>query len=421
MKKQTAAFLLAGILLVCGGAAAEKARYLSRDGDKAYHSSHLAMHAGLEDCRICGNYLKVRSRANGNASVIGHVEQADLVRLQEVSGGWARILVLYSAETSPDSYAGLEGWVDAAYVECGCSERTYYAGGVDAVQGGEVMGGGVNLRELPSGSSRSLGKLSRGERVRVLGRYASGGKTCYRVVRTCGQSGCISEDYLDVGGSVPAMAYEGSAYASSYGTDETTDRETVSAYGDWKALLDAYYNALQKEDRDGLIGCEPYLISLDGAGYRFYDADSDGEEELLILDDDEAVAALYTRKNGRIFHVFDGWERNRYSLCADGTFYNAGSDGADKSIEAILRLSGTKMAIVEAIYTHPIMGNGYEDAGCYYTDREEAYAQWFIEEMDPTLLGAVRISESEFRKRSEQMMAKASIRLNGILYFRNYR
>ena len=225
MKKQTAAFLLAGILLVCGCAAAEKARYLSRDGDKAYHSSHLAMHAGLEDCRICGNYLKVRSRANGNASVIGHVEQADLVRLQEVSGGWARILVLYSAETSPDSYAGLEGWVDAAYVECGCSERTYYAGGVDAVQGGEVMGGGVNLRELPSGSSRSLGKLSRGERVRVLGRYASGGKTFYRVVRTSGQSGFISADYLDVGGSVPAVAHASSRNASpSTSSQRSADR-----------------------------------------------------------------------------------------------------------------------------------------------------------------------------------------------------
>ena len=162
MKKRM--ILAAGLMLLLIGssAAAEKARFLAEDGDRAYHGRHLMLHTGTEDCRICGNYLKVRARPDGNAAVVGHAEQADLVRLLEISGNWALIRVVYSAQSSPDSWAGLEGWVDAAYLECGCSERTYYAGGADAAQGGEITAGAVNLRETPSGKSRSLGKLELG-------------------------------------------------------------------------------------------------------------------------------------------------------------------------------------------------------------------------------------------------------------------
>ena len=212
MKKRIAVLLLAVLLTGCAGAHADKARYLSRDGDKAYQSSHLAMHAGQEDCRICGNYLKVRARPDGNAAVVGHAEQADLVRLLEISGNWARIRVIYSAQSSPDSWASLEGWVDAAYLECGCSERTYYNGRTDPIEGGEILTGGVNLRELPSMSSRSLGKCTRGERVRVLGRYDSYGYTFYRVARRSGQNGFVRSDYLSIGGSVPSMHYDSGSY-----------------------------------------------------------------------------------------------------------------------------------------------------------------------------------------------------------------
>ena len=217
-------------LLIATTACAARARYLAYDGDTAFHSRHLSMHVGDETCRACGNYLKVRSRAGGSASVTGHVEQADLLQLLEVSGNWARIRVLYSADTSPDSWGGLTGWVDASYLECGCSERTYYAGGTDAVQGGEILSGGVNLRELPSGSSRSLGKCTRGERVRVLGRYAESGKTFYRVVRRNGQNGFVSSDYLSVGGSLPQMSYGSSSYGqSSYRTEPYREQETAGS------------------------------------------------------------------------------------------------------------------------------------------------------------------------------------------------
>ncbi len=206
----TLALLLA--VLMCQTAFAAKARYLAYDGDTGFHSRHLAMHTGEETCRACANYLKVRSRASGSASVSGHVEQADLLQLLDMSGNWARVRVLYSADTSPDSWPGLTGWVDASYLECGCSERTYYNGRTDPIEGGEILTGGVNLRELPSMSSRSLGKCTRGERVRVLGRYDSYGYTFYRVTRRSGQNGFVRSDYLSIGGSVPSMHYDSGSY-----------------------------------------------------------------------------------------------------------------------------------------------------------------------------------------------------------------
>ena len=219
MKRKILIPALAACLLAAS-AAAERARYLSRDGDAGYHSRHLLMHEGDESCRASGNYLKVRQRASGGASVAGHAEQADLLQLLEVDGNWAKIRVLYSADTSPDSWPGLTGWVDASYLECGCSERAYYGGYTDGKEGGEILSGGVNLRELPSPGARSLGKCQRGERVLVLGRYPSGGRTYYRVVRRNGQNGFVSSDYLDVGGNPPRMSYSSGNARPSYGGDE---------------------------------------------------------------------------------------------------------------------------------------------------------------------------------------------------------
>ena len=84
----------------------------------------------MTDCRVASNYLKVRSRAGGSG-VVGHAEQADTVELLDLSGNWAQIRVTYASSTSPDSWEGLQGWVDADYLECPCSRRTYYDNSFD--------------------------------------------------------------------------------------------------------------------------------------------------------------------------------------------------------------------------------------------------------------------------------------------------
>ena len=225
------AVLSAFLLLVSATGLAASARYVN--GDSYYHASHLARHIGDEGCRVTANYLKVRASAGGSR-VSGHAEQADLVRLEAVDGNWAKIRVLYSADTSPDSWVGLTGWVDANYLECPCDEYAYTRNQPVSVQGGTILSGGVNLRETPSASARSLAKLSRNEQVRVYGWYPSGGYTFYRVVRRSGQNGFVRSDYLDIGGSVPSAKYSqsSSSSSSSANTASLTDcigTERVSA------------------------------------------------------------------------------------------------------------------------------------------------------------------------------------------------
>ena len=114
------------MLLVCDCALAAKARSISTDADSAYHAQHLARHIGETACRAVGNYVKVRSKANGS-QIVGHLEQADTFILRDVNDRWAQIEIINSADTSPDSWNGMTGWVNADYADCGCNDSAYYS------------------------------------------------------------------------------------------------------------------------------------------------------------------------------------------------------------------------------------------------------------------------------------------------------
>ena len=125
MRKAVAA-LLALLLTCCAmGAAGEKARGIKTAEDEAFHAAHLVQHLNSSVCHVTGNYIKVRSDAMSNASVRGHLEQADEFLLLELCDGFARIRVTASDSGSPDSWEGLEGWVTAAYVDCACTNEEY--------------------------------------------------------------------------------------------------------------------------------------------------------------------------------------------------------------------------------------------------------------------------------------------------------
>lgn len=59
------------------------------------------------------------------SNVLGHLEQADQIILLDLRSGYAKVVVTKSAETSPDSWVGLTGWVDADYLDCTCSDAQY--------------------------------------------------------------------------------------------------------------------------------------------------------------------------------------------------------------------------------------------------------------------------------------------------------
>lgn len=64
-------------------------------------------------CKV--NNLRVRSKPV-NGSIIGHIEQADQFNVHSIKNGWANITVTHSANTSPDSWVGLNGWVSMEHI-----------------------------------------------------------------------------------------------------------------------------------------------------------------------------------------------------------------------------------------------------------------------------------------------------------------
>jgi len=214
--------LLVLLLVLCLGASramAERARFLREDRDSNRHVHHLASHLGLTDCRVASNYLKVRSRAGGSG-VVGHVEQADTIELLDLSGNWAQIRVTYASSTSPDSWEGLQGWVDADYVECPCSRQTYYANSFDGqYPEGVTITGSVSVREIPGSGSRTMFTLSNGADVILLGDYPQGNTTWVRIMNR-GRTGFVRRDQVSATGAyTQPMAGEGVLSRGGLGAD----------------------------------------------------------------------------------------------------------------------------------------------------------------------------------------------------------
>ena len=125
MKRFFSLIVLIVLALSCESALAAKARSISSDADSVYHAEHLKKHLSETYCFATGNYIKTRSKANGN-KVVGHLEQADKFILLDISDGWAQIEVTYSDKTSPDSWDGMTGWVDSDYIDCNCNSDAYH-------------------------------------------------------------------------------------------------------------------------------------------------------------------------------------------------------------------------------------------------------------------------------------------------------
>lgn len=131
MKKRipVLALTLLLVLSLAVTAFAAKARSVEAGESSASHANHLLTHLYEPSCRCTGNYVKVRTTIGGS-DLVGHLEQADTFLLLDVNGAWARVRVLKAAQTSPDSRVGMEGWVDADYIDCPCESGAVAATGV---------------------------------------------------------------------------------------------------------------------------------------------------------------------------------------------------------------------------------------------------------------------------------------------------
>ncbi len=124
VKKVGAAIASFLVFALTSCAYADKARSIKTEQDSIYHAQHLELHVMTARCACMGNYVKVKT-GDKEARVVGHLEQADVFELVQIENKKAYIRVVQAAATSPDSWNGMEGWVNTDYIECTCTGEEY--------------------------------------------------------------------------------------------------------------------------------------------------------------------------------------------------------------------------------------------------------------------------------------------------------
>lgn len=88
-----------------------------------------------------------------------------------------------------------------------------------------------------------------------------------------------------------------------------------------------------------------YATSPSELGYALLDLDNDGTDELIIANDAErqVIYDLYSLLDGKLVHVFTGWDRNSYELREGFRILNIGSNGAASADYVYCHLSNGQL------------------------------------------------------------------------------
>ena len=88
-----------------------------------------------------------------------------------------------------------------------------------------------------------------------------------------------------------------------------------------------------------------YVTSPSELGYVLLDLDNDGTDELIIANDAErqVIYDLYSLVDGKLVHVFTGWDRNSYELREGFRILNIGSNGAASADYVYCHLSNGQL------------------------------------------------------------------------------
>ena len=88
-----------------------------------------------------------------------------------------------------------------------------------------------------------------------------------------------------------------------------------------------------------------YATSPSELGYALLDLDNDGTDELIIANDAErqVIYDLYSLVDGKLVHVFTGWDRNSYELREGYRILNVGSNGAASADYVYCHLSNGQL------------------------------------------------------------------------------
>lgn len=182
--------------------------------------------------------------------------------------------------------------------------------------------------------------------------------------------------YSDWSNEAVGFSYEDSELPEGSGATEFTSYDELIS-----TIQDGLENGFSEDQQMSLdISTCFYMNNSDFEilGYMIKDLDGDGVDELLLGENsadglgpdegwDSIIYDLYTMQDGKVVHVFDGWERNRYYMCTDGTIANEGSSGAAYSSWAYYNYKDGKLNIIESVFTDEddnLIGH------CYHSDKE---------------------------------------------------
>lgn len=100
-------------------------------------------------------------------------------------------------------------------------------------------------------------------------------------------------------------------------------------------------------------------------GYTLVDINEDGVDELILGTGGEygMIFDLYAMQEGKLVHMANSGERDRYYLCEGGYIRNEGSDSAAESHDIIFAYDGTMLQVVQNVI---------------YDEEADAENPWFL-------------------------------------------
>ncbi len=141
--------------------------------------------------------------------------------------------------------------------------------------------------------------------------------------------------------------------------------ESGAEEGSYGELIQQVRDCIAGKEGEGLTAGEDFSIALLTCGsygipgYLEEDINGDGTSELIFgvtgtdpaLSDtwDGVIYDIYTISDGKIVHVLNGWERNRYYLCENGMLANEGASGASDFSYSYYTFDGVNLHLKESV------------------------------------------------------------------------
>ena len=178
----------------------------------------------------------------------------------------------------------------------------------------------------------------------------------------------------DIEGAVSARPDDSST------TSTTSESQNSVDYTIYDDIITEASAILFRSDKDNIIENEnissifythsAWDDTYEILGYTTLDLDGNGVDELIFGENapdaetgwDGIIYDIYTISNNQLVHVLDGWERNRYYLCEDGTIANESSGSAFNSSFTYYSYTDSSLKLKETV----VMDGYYDEENPWF-------------------------------------------------------